>query len=113
MRPPKQTRSEVQLNQLSRQLQDEAVRTGVNLSGTQVENRPFEMVTEYSPSGDQPEAIAKLLDGIDKDYHDQLLLGVTGSGKTYTMAQVIAKSGRPAVIMAHNKTLVRPIIRRV
>lgn len=105
MRPPKQTRSEVQLNQLSRQLQDEAVRTGVNLSGTQVENRPFEMVTEYSPSGDQPEAIAKLLEGIDKDYHHQLLLGVTGSGKTYTMAQVIAKSGRPAVIMAHNKTL--------
>nr|WP_315043353.1 excinuclease ABC subunit UvrB [uncultured Moraxella sp.] len=105
MRLPETSRAERELNQLARQLQNEAELTGVNASGTQISNRAFEMVTEFEPSGDQPQAIAKLTDGIEKGYHDQLLLGVTGSGKTYTMAKVIAQSGRPAVIMAHNKTL--------
>ncbi len=105
MRLPETSRAERELNQLARQLQNEAELTGVNASGTQISSRSFEMVTEFEPSGDQPQAIAKLTDGIEKGYHDQLLLGVTGSGKTYTMAKVIAQSGRPAVIMAHNKTL--------
>lgn len=105
MRLPETSRAERELNQLARQLQNEAELTGVNASGTQISSRAFEMVTEFEPSGDQPQAIAKLTDGIEKGYHDQLLLGVTGSGKTYTMAKVIAQSGRPAVIMAHNKTL--------
>nr|WP_257619851.1 excinuclease ABC subunit UvrB [Moraxella osloensis] len=63
------------------------------------------MVTEFEPSGDQPQAIAKLVDGVDKGMHGQLLLGVTGSGKTYTMAKVISQCQRPTIIMAHNKTL--------
>lgn len=105
MRPPKQNRSEVQLNQLARQIQDEAKLTGVNASGTKIESRAFDLVTDYAPAGDQPQAIAKLVAGVNEQMKNQLLLGVTGSGKTYTMAQVIANCGRPAIIMAHNKTL--------
>ncbi len=69
------------------------------------EKLPFELVTHYQPAGDQPQAIEKLVKGIEKGYHDQLLLGVTGSGKTYTMANVIAQTQRPTIVMAHNKTL--------
>lgn len=69
------------------------------------ENRPFELVTNYQPAGDQPQAIEKLVQGVRKGYHDQLLLGVTGSGKTYTMANVISQLQRPTIVMAHNKTL--------
>ncbi|NHB58176.1 excinuclease ABC subunit UvrB [Acinetobacter shaoyimingii] len=69
------------------------------------EARPFELVTNYQPAGDQPQAIEKLVQGIKKGYHDQLLLGVTGSGKTYTMANVISQLQRPTIVMAHNKTL--------
>lgn len=105
MRLPDLSRAERQLNQLSRQLQETAEITGVNVSGTQISSKAFDMVTEFEPSGDQPQAIAKLLQGIDDGMTGQLLLGVTGSGKTYTMAKVIAESGRPAIIMAHNKTL--------
>ena len=68
-------------------------------------NKPFELTSKYSPAGDQPTAIAGLLKGINAGLLKQTLLGVTGSGKTYTMANVIAQSGRPAIIMAHNKTL--------
>ncbi|MDN5542709.1 MAG: excinuclease ABC subunit UvrB [Acinetobacter sp.] len=69
------------------------------------EKQPFDLVTNYQPAGDQPQAIEKLVAGIEKGYHDQLLLGVTGSGKTYTMANVIARMQRPTIVMAHNKTL--------
>ena len=69
------------------------------------ESRPFELVTNYQPAGDQPQAIEKLVAGVRKGYHDQLLLGVTGSGKTYTMANVISQLQRPTIVMAHNKTL--------
>jgi len=68
-------------------------------------NSPFRLAELYSPSGDQPEAIAKLTDGIDDGLAFQTLLGVTGSGKTYTMANVIARLGRPALVLAPNKTL--------
>lgn len=105
MRPPQSSRSERELSQLARQIQDDAQITGVNASGTQISSKPFEMVTEFEPSGDQPQAIAKLVDGVDKGMHGQLLLGVTGSGKTYTMAKVISQCQRPTIIMAHNKTL--------
>ena len=67
--------------------------------------QPFELVTSYQPAGDQPQAIEKLVSGIEKGYHDQLLLGVTGSGKTYTMANVIARTQRPTIVMAHDRTL--------
>ena len=67
--------------------------------------QPFELVTSYQPAGDQPQAIEKLVSGVKKGYHDQLLLGVTGSGKTYTMANVISQLQRPTIVMAHNKTL--------
>ncbi len=65
----------------------------------------FKLHSNYTPSGDQPEAIAKLVDGVKKGYKEQTLLGVTGSGKTFTMANVIAQLNRPALVFAHNKTL--------
>ena len=104
MRQPT-TRADIQTNQLAKQLQDEAQLTGVNASGTLISSRAFDMVTEFEPSGDQPTAIASLVKGVNSGMTRQLLLGVTGSGKTYTMAKVIAECGRPAIIMAHNKTL--------
>lgn len=69
------------------------------------DKQPFDLVTNYQLAGDQPQAIEKLVQGIEQGYHDQLLLGVTGSGKTYTMANVIARTQRPTIVMAHNKTL--------
>lgn len=66
---------------------------------------PFRLASDYTPSGDQPGAIAKLVDGIESGLSDQVLLGVTGSGKTFTMAQIIQATQRPAIIMAPNKTL--------
>lgn len=65
----------------------------------------FDLVTSYQPAGDQPQAIQKIVSGIQQGLKNQLLLGVTGSGKTYTMANVIAQIQRPTIIMAHNKTL--------
>lgn len=65
----------------------------------------FELVSEYQPAGDQPGAIKQLLEGLDDGLAFQTLLGVTGSGKTFTMANVIEKTGRPTMILAHNKTL--------
>jgi excinuclease ABC subunit B len=66
---------------------------------------PFKLVAPYSPAGDQPEAIAQLVAGLERGDRCQTLLGVTGSGKTYTMASTIARAGRPALIFAPNKTL--------
>ena len=71
----------------------------------QYPNSPFKLHQPFPPAGDQPTAIAGLLEGLSDGLAYQTLLGVTGSGKTYTMANVIAQSGRPAIIMAHNKTL--------
>ena len=65
----------------------------------------FEVVSEYKPSGDQPQAIAALAEGIENGLKEQVLLGVTGSGKTFTMAKVIEKIQRPTLVLAHNKTL--------
>ena len=65
----------------------------------------FQLVSSYRPSGDQPEAIAKLSQGIDLGLREQTLLGVTGSGKTFTMASIIEKVNRPTLVLAHNKTL--------
>jgi excinuclease ABC subunit B len=69
------------------------------------ENSPFRLHQPFPPAGDQPEAIAKLVEGLDDGLAFQTLLGVTGSGKTYTMANVIARVGRPALVLAPNKTL--------
>jgi excinuclease ABC subunit B len=68
-------------------------------------NSPFKLYQPFAPAGDQPQAIAKLVEGIDDGLFYQTLLGVTGSGKTYTMANVIARMGRPAIVFAPNKTL--------
>ena len=65
----------------------------------------FEVVSEYTPSGDQPEAIAALSEGIEMGLDEQTLLGVTGSGKTFTMAKIIEQVQRPTLVLAHNKTL--------
>ncbi len=69
------------------------------------EGSPFRLHQPFPPGGDQPEAIRQLVEGIDDGLMFQTLLGVTGSGKTYTMANVIARCGRPALVLAHNKTL--------
>ena len=69
------------------------------------ENNKFQLVSEFSPTGDQPEAVEKLAQGIEKGEREQVLLGVTGSGKTFTMANIIAKLNRPTLVLAHNKTL--------
>ena len=67
--------------------------------------KPFKLVSEYQPAGDQPEAIAELTKGLEAGERDQVLLGVTGSGKTFTMAHVIQNLGRPTLVLAPNKTL--------
>ena len=69
------------------------------------ENSPFRLHQPFLPAGDQPEAIRQLVDGLADGLSFQTLLGVTGSGKTYTMANVIARTGRPTLVMAPNKTL--------
>ena len=68
-------------------------------------NTMFKLVSENKPAGDQPKAIAALVSGLQKDYRHQTLLGVTGSGKTFTIANVIAEMQKPALVIAHNKTL--------
>ncbi len=65
----------------------------------------FELVSKYKPMGDQPEAIARLTAGLKAGMREQVLLGVTGSGKTFTMANIIANIGKPTLVLAHNKTL--------
>ena len=65
----------------------------------------FKLVAPFEPTGDQPQAIASLVEGVEKGFNHQVLLGVTGSGKTYTLSQVIAKANRPTLVLAHNKTL--------
>ncbi|MFY0641120.1 MAG: excinuclease ABC subunit UvrB [Bermanella sp.] len=68
-------------------------------------SKAFEVKSKYAPAGDQPKAIKQLMDGLNSGLARQTLLGVTGSGKTFTMANVIAQSQRPAIVLAHNKTL--------
>ncbi len=68
-------------------------------------NQQFKLRSEYSPAGDQPDAIKKLIEGLDNGLAQQTLLGVTGSGKTYTIANVIEQKQRPTIVLAHNKTL--------
>jgi len=70
-----------------------------------MESRPFQVVCKYSPAGDQPAAIEQLVEGVEDGLSHQTLLGVTGSGKTFTMANIVERLQRPAIVMAHNKTL--------
>ena len=65
----------------------------------------FEIKSQYKPTGDQPEAIKSIADGVKSGIKEQTLLGVTGSGKTFTMANIIEKVNRPTLVLAHNKTL--------
>ena len=65
----------------------------------------FQLVSDYSPRGDQPKAIKQLVDGIHSRKRAQVLLGITGSGKTFTMANVVAAVQKPTLVIAHNKTL--------
>ncbi len=74
---------------------------------------PFELTSDYKPAGDQPEAIAQLIEGVERGDRAQVLLGVTGSGKTFTMSNVIAAVGRPTLVISHNKTSCRTALRRV
>lgn len=68
-------------------------------------DKPFVLQSDYAPTGDQPQAIAQLIDGLKNDVREQTLLGVTGSGKTFTMANIIASQQVPTLVLAHNKTL--------
>ena len=65
----------------------------------------FNLVSEYEPTGDQPQAIAKLVEGVERGDAYQTLLGATGTGKTYSIANMIARTERPTLVIAHNKTL--------
>ena len=65
----------------------------------------FELVSKYTPSGDQPQAIKELVEGIKAGKKEQVLLGATGTGKTFTIANVIAQINKPTLVLAHNKTL--------
>ena len=65
----------------------------------------FELISKYKPSGDQPEAIKELVDGVNSGKKNQVLLGATGTGKTFTIANIIAQTNKPTLILAHNKTL--------
>ncbi len=65
----------------------------------------FSIVSDFAPMGDQPQAIQQLVEGIEKNDKYQVLLGVTGSGKTFTIANVVEKIQRPTLVLAHNKTL--------
>ena len=65
----------------------------------------FKLVSKYEPSGDQPKAIEELVKGIEEGRKHQVLLGATGTGKTFTIANVIAKTNKPTLVLAHNKTL--------
>ena len=85
-----------------------------NIEGVQMEgklpevrlaNNPFRVVSPYEPSGDQPQAIEKLAEGVNQGLRYQTLLGVTGSGKTFTMAKTIEAVQKPTLVMAPNKTL--------
>ena len=70
-----------------------------------LQHMEFKLVSDYQPTGDQPEAISQLIDGMDSGINQQTLLGVTGSGKTFTIANVIEKVNKPTLILSHNKTL--------
>ena len=65
----------------------------------------FQLTSDFEPRGDQPEAIRQLVEGVNEGNEHQVLLGVTGSGKTFTMANVIAQTQRPTLVLSHNKTL--------
>ncbi len=84
-----------------------AVTAVVYKNGERSENTldKFKLISDYKPTGDQPEAIKALADGVLQGYKEQTLLGVTGSGKTFTMANIIQKVNRPTLVLAHNKTL--------
>ncbi len=69
------------------------------------DDRQFELVSKYKPTGDQPQAIEKLTTGIETGKPAQILLGATGTGKTFTISNVIAKVNKPTLILSHNKTL--------
>jgi excinuclease ABC subunit B len=75
------------------------------LKERQRESRPFRLESEYAPQGDQPEAIEQIVENLELGIKSQVLLGVTGSGKTFTMANVVARVNRPTLVLAHNKTL--------
>src|ERR1700683_1119278 len=70
-----------------------------------MEQRPFQLESDYQPAGDQPQDIEKLVEGLTEGLAHQTLLGVTGSGKTFTVAEVIHKAQRPTLVLPHNKTL--------
>ena len=70
-----------------------------------MEEKLFKLVSEYQPTGDQPEAIDALVKGLREGKHEQVLLGATGTGKTFTIANVIQKVNKPTLVFAHNKTL--------
>ena len=75
----------------------------------QIVQKKFKLHSEYAPTGDQPQAIEALVQGFKKGNQFQTLLGVTGSGKTFTMANVIEKLNKPTLVIAHNETLAGPL----
>ena len=83
------------------------------IAAADAEARPFELVSDFQMTGDQPRAVARLTAGVKQGLAQQTLMGVTGSGKTFSMANVIQEVQRPTLVMAHNKTLAAPTRHRV
>lgn len=75
-----------------------------------MENKLFELVSGYQPQGDQPQAIDELVKGIQAGKKEQVLLGATGTGKTFTISNVIARVNKPTLVFAHNKTLAGQLV---
>src|SRR3989344_8186389 len=73
----------------------------------------FKLVSDYKPTGDQPNAIARITQNTEKKYKNQVLLGVTGSGKTFTLANLIKNTQRPALVISHNKTLAAQLYQEI
>ena len=78
-----------------------------------ITDNKFKLVSKYQPSGDQPQAIEQLVDNIEGGEKAQILMGATGTGKTYTMSQVIAQVNKPTLVIAHNKTLAGQLYRAI
>ena len=79
--------------------------TRISAAGGELEDRPFQLTSDFKMTGDQPQAVARLAEGVRNDLTYQTMLGVTGSGKTFTMANIVQEVQRPTLVMAHNKTL--------
>ena len=94
-----------QLTRIKKRVEAGKEITRISAAGGELEDRPFQLTSDFKMTGDQPQAVARLAEGVRNDLTYQTMLGVTGSGKTFTMANIVQEVQRPTLVMAHNKTL--------